>query len=252
MYIFDIIKNKNHPHIIINLKTKIFNIFDYLKIIPINNKNKLEYKYYKNYYFFDYLKVKKEKEYKIYINDLIERNCTNEQIYLFIYNFNSPIHCEQSYIKNIMDKYYSKVVLITHNINTIINSIKNQCIIINYKKTDNYYIKQNITICNIIYDLYKKYDFKEFKKKIKDVVYNAYKYDIILEDMFKTFISYLLDKPYIVNRIKTMILRESSNINHKITVSNNKIILYEKIFITIYKYIKTTLDVQYNLKLIQD
>ena len=100
--------------------------------------------------------------------------------------------------------------------------------------------------------MYKKYDFKEFKKKIKDVVYNAYKYDIIIEDMFKTFISYLLERPYIVNRIKVILIKESSNIEHKINVSNNKIILYEKIFITIYKYIKDTLDVQYNLKLIQD
>ena len=252
MYIYDIIKNKNHSHIIISLKTKFFDIFDYLKIIPINNKSKLEYEYYKNYYFFDYLKIKKDNEYKIYLNDLIERNCTNEQIYIFIYNFDSPIYHDQSYIKNIMEKYYTKIVLVTRNINIVTKSIKNQCIIINYNKIDNYYIRQNNTICNIIYDLYKKYDFIEFKKKIKDVVYNAYKYDIIIEDMFKTFILYLLERPYIVNRIKVILIKESSNIEHKITVSNNKIILYEQIFIKIYKYIKTTLDVQYNLKLIQD
>lgn len=252
MYIYDIIKNKNHPHIIINLKTKFFYLFDYLRIIPINIKNGLEYKYYKNYYFFDYLIIKKENKYKYFINDLIERNCTNEQIYLFIYNFDSPINCEQSYIKNIMEKYYTKIVLVTRNINMVTKSIKNQCIIINYNKIDNYYIRQNMTICNIIYDLYKKYNFIEFKKKIKEVIYNAYKYDIILDDVFKSFISYLLDKSYIVNRIKVILIKESSNINHKITVSNNKIILYEQIFIKIYKYIKTTLDVQYNLKLIQD
>ena len=250
MYIYDIIKNKNHPHIIINIKTKFFDIFDYLKIIPINHKSKLEYEYYNNYYFFDYLKLKKEKGYKIYINDLIERNCTNEQIYIFIYNFDSPIYCDQSYIKNIMEKYYTKMVLITRNINIVTVSIKNQCIIINYNKPDNYYNLQNTTICNIIYELYKKYDFKEFKTKIKEVIYNAYKYDIILEDMLKTFISYLLEKAYIVNRIKVILIKESSNIEHKINVSNNKIILYEQIFIKIYKYIKTTLDVQYNLKLI--
>lgn len=247
MYIKDIFKNKNHPHIIINLKTILFNIFEYLRIIPIKNSNKLDYEYYNNDFFFDYLKLKKDNEYKLFINNLIERNCTNKLIYIYIYNYDSPKKNDQSYIKNIMEKYYTKIILITRNSNTIINSIKNQCININYIKDDNYYIKLNKTIINIIYNIYKNNNFIEFKNKIKDVIYNAYKYDIQIEDMLTTFISYLLEKSYIIYSIKSKILKEVVQVEHKIKVSNNKIILYEKVFITIYKYIKTTIDVQYNI-----
>ena len=76
MYINDVIKNKNHPHIIILTKTNNFDIFDYLKITKkLITNNNIEYYTDDNKFLFNIQILKKDmNSYKKFINEVISDN----------------------------------------------------------------------------------------------------------------------------------------------------------------------------------
>lgn len=249
MYIKEIFKNKNHQHCIINILNHNFDLFNYLNTNYKCVNDPIEYKYCDNSYFFDYIKINKKKDmYKSFLNDITDRNVLNDLIYLYIYNFNDANIYFQLYLKHIMEKFHSiKIILTTNKYNSINISIKNQCITIPYIYTNKLCDKYEYTITNILYDIYIKSDFVNLKNKIKLFVYNLFKNEIVIDSFINKFIDTIFSKPYITKNIKLKIIKVVSNINHKICLSYNKLVLYELLFIKIYNIIKPCLDTYYNL-----
>ena len=249
MYIKDIFKYKNHQHCIINILKHNFDLFDYLNTKYKSVDNPIQYKYWNNSYFFDYIHIHKKKDiYKSFLNDITNRNLTNDLIYLYFYNFNDANIHFQSYLKYVMENCHSiKIIIATNKYNSINISIKNQCIIIPYIYSNKLSDKYESTITNIIYDIFIKYDFIKFKNKIKLFVYNLFKNEIVIDPVVNTFINFICSKPYITKNIKFKIIKIAANINHKISTSYNKLVLYELLFIKIYTIIKPCLDTFYNL-----
>ena len=249
MYINDVIKNKNHPHIIILTKTNNFDIFDYLKITKkLITNNNIEYYTDDNKFLFNIQILKKDmNSYKKFINDIIHTNITNDHIYLYFYNYYNVSKNLQYYIKYVMENVsYVKVVIVCSSFNYIINAIKNQSFIIKNNTIDKNY-KYYDTIINIIYSIYITCDFKSFITKIRNVVYNTFKYDVSIDFIINKFINRLLDKAYILNKYKIKLINRISTLEHKKSISNNQLIVYEYIFIEIYHIIKPSLNVYYNL-----
>lgn len=251
MYLKNIFKYKNHQNCIINDRSYAFDLFNYLNVDYNCEYNPLEYKHYNNSYYFDYNVLSKKIEtYKNYINELINCSILNEYIYIYIYNFNNPNIYFQLYIKNIMENNINtKIILITKQLNSIIKGLRYQCLIINHNdNTNNKELNdREMTIINILYDMYKNNNFKNFKKKIILFVYNSFKNEILIDRLINNFVKIITSKSYITFKVKKELIDNVANINHKICVSYNKIILYEYLLIKIYTIIKPSLDIYYNL-----
>ena len=187
MYINKVLKNINHPHIILLTKSNNFDIFDYLNInkLLITNNN-IQYYTDDNKYFFNIQYFKKHMDsYKQFINDIIHTNITNNTIYLYFYNYYNVSNHLQLYIKYVMENVsYVKVVNVCSSLNYIINSIKNQSFIIRDNTIDENY-KYYDTIINIIYSIYITCDFESFISKIRNVVYNTFKHDVNIDFFIK-------------------------------------------------------------------
>jgi len=253
MYLKNIFKYKNHQNCILYVRSHNFDLFNYLNIEYNTEYKPIEYQYYKNSYYFDYNIVSNNIDtYKNYINELINCSILNEYIYIYIYNFNNSKKYFQLYIKNIMEhNFNTKIILITKKITSINNAIRNQCIVITHNDTvynDNKkFNKQEMTIINILYDIYKNNNFINFKKKIKSLNLHILKNEIIIDKLINNFVCVIISKSYITFKVNKELIDTVSNINHKISNSYNKIILYEYLFIKIYMIIKPSIDIYYNL-----
>lgn len=249
MYIKDLFKNKNHPNCIINIINSNFDLFKYLNTDYNHVSIPLDYKYNGNSFFFDFKCIHKKKDmYISLLNDITNRNVTNDIIYIYFYNFNNANIYFQLYIKHLMEKCnHTKIIIATNRINSINISIKNQCITIPYNYSNDILNSYESTISNILYDTFKNNNFVKFKNKIKLFVYNLFKNEIIIDSFIHKFISHIFSRPYITSSIKFKIVKIVSNIDHKISIAYNKLVLYELLFIKLYNLIKPCLDTFYNL-----
>jgi len=74
-----------------------------------------------------------------------------------------------------------------------------------------------------------------------------FKNEIMIDKLINNFVCVIISKSYITFKVNKELIDTVSNINHKISNSYNKIILYEYLFIKIYMIIKPSIDIYYNL-----
>ena len=249
MHMKDIIKYKNHPHIVILSNNKNFNIFEYTKYKEntIMNLN-IEYSNSSNHFFFNMNLFKKNFiHYKKFINQLINTNITNNLIYLYFYNYNDISSNVQLYVKYIMEHvFHVKIIIISSRFSRINDSIKNQCYHIKHNHVNQLAMKYNDTIINILYQLYIYNDFYKFVIKLRLFIKNTYLHDMDIDDIIYCLINRILNKSYITYGAKYKLLKIISVLEHKLHISYNKLIIYEYIFIKIYKIIKYSINIYYN------
>jgi len=252
MYLIKLLKNKNHPNLLL------YNLYDNILINTLNTiyniqsnititKNDISYIQNNIYFEFNINKIKyiHKLDFIDIIKDIVSQNkniISNEiqNKYIIFNNLESSASI-QNILKIIIEKNtHIKFIIISKKITKICESIKSRFLCIHFSNTDksigiNKY-KQHIF--DYIFDLY--YD--RNIKIIKNIKYISYILRCINDD-FTIFLKELFE--YIVNRIELTIdikckcIYLISDIEYKYNKGYYKILYYEYILLKIYTIIKT-------------
>jgi hypothetical protein len=245
MYLIKLLKNKNHPNIllynlyddnnIINALNSIYNI----KSNIITTENNISYIENNIYFVFNIDKIKYlyKLDFIYIIKNIISQN---KNKYIIFNNLESNTSI-QNILKIIIEKNtHIKFIIISKKITNIIEPIKSRFLCIRFPNTDksigiNKY-KQHIF--DYIFELY--YD--KNKNTIKNIKYISYilrcindTFSIFLKELFE----YIINRTEITENIKYKCIYIISDIEYKYNNGYYKIIYYEYILIKLYTIIKT-------------
>ena len=234
--LYDILLYKSHNNILLYGNGDKLNILDNLFYrlydIKIVRDNKLLEK--TDIYY--YINCNRKVTYDDIYNYTLSLNYYKKNIlYIILDNFNQ--FKDQIKLKNLIEKLEKniKFIFLANNKNNIINYYKSSCVNFNIIKEDNYYIyNKYIKLINNIFNENIGEDI--FIDKIRLLIYN-YKQSILDDTIFFKLLIDNFTKNQSLKK-KILIIKEISNIDHKLQNKYNNIIYYEYLLIKLYYIIK--------------